>query len=119
VLIGGDLNCSTVDGARDGDGALRRAAAAQDPTRLVEVAPWEPLFALMAARGFDWQACNVAGAPTRRPVPGEPEHPPGKIDWIFTRGLRATQPAVVPALRPDGGPSSDHDCLVVTVEPAA
>ncbi len=72
----------------------------------------------MAARGFDWQACNVPDAPTQRPLPAEPGRALGKIDWIFTRGLRASRPAIVPALRPDGAPSSDHDCLVVTVEPS-
>jgi endonuclease/exonuclease/phosphatase family metal-dependent hydrolase len=117
VLIGGDLNSSTGDGARDLDGELRRAAVARDPRRLVHVAPHEPLFALMAERGFDWQACNEPDTPTQRPVPGKPPRPLGKIDWIFTRGLRATQPAIVPALRAGGAPSSDHDCLVVTVEP--
>ena len=89
----------------------------RDPMRLVRVAPYEPLFARMAEHGFDWQACNVPDAPTQRPAPDEPPRPLGKIDWIFTRGLRAAGAAVVPALRPDGRPSSDHDCLVVTVEP--
>jgi endonuclease/exonuclease/phosphatase family metal-dependent hydrolase len=116
VLIGGDFNSSTVDGAADADGSRRQALAMADPTRLVRVEPWEPLFALMAARGFDCQACNVADAPTQRPLRGEPRRALGKIDWIFTRGLRATRPAIVPALRPDGAPSSDHDCLVVTIE---
>jgi len=117
VLIGGDFNSSTVDGEADADGSRRRALAAADPTRLVRVEPWEPLFAVMAARGFDWQACNVPDAPTQRPLPAEPGRALGKIDWIFTRGLRASRPAIVPALRPDGAPSSDHDCLVVTIEP--
>src|SRR6185312_13799051 len=109
VLIGGDFNSSTVDGEADADGSRRRALAAADPTRLVRVEAWEPLFAVMAARGFDWQACNVPDAPTQRPLPAEPGRALGKIDWIFTRGLRASRPAIVPALRPDGAPSSDHD----------
>jgi len=29
----------------------------------------------------------------------EPGRALGKIDWIFTRGLRASRPAIVPALR--------------------
>ena len=41
--------------------------------------------------------------------------PLGKIDWIFTRGLLADEPTVLPALCPDGTPSSDHEGLFVRV----
>jgi endonuclease/exonuclease/phosphatase family metal-dependent hydrolase len=118
LVIGGDLNTSTVDRTRDRDQEFRRREFAADPTRLLEVEPHEPLFREMADRGFEWRASNVPGRPTERPQPGQPLRPLGKIDWIFTRGLRASAPAIVPALAPDGTPISDHDCLLVTVEPA-
>ncbi len=44
-----------------------------------------------------------------RPV-GTPEAPLGKSDWMFSRGLAATEPEVLAAL-------SDHEILTVTVSP--
>ncbi|MGH6644107.1 MAG: hypothetical protein ACRED3_15580 [Bradyrhizobium sp.] len=76
----------------------------------------QPLFALMSARGYDWASCNVADAPTERVEEPAGAKVLGKIDWFFSRGLRASLPAVVPALRADGRPSSDHDCLIVRIE---
>jgi len=119
LLIGGDFNTSTIDRAQDRDREFRRREIAADPGRLLDVEPHEPLFRELADRGFDWQASNVPGRPTERPQPGEPPRPLGKIDWIFTRGLRATAPEIVPALSADDTPVSDHDCLLVTVEPGA
>jgi hypothetical protein len=113
LLIGGDFNTSTIDRTRDRDREFRELAA--DPTRLLDVAPHEPLFRELAHRGFDWQASNVPGKPTERRQPGEPARPLGKIDWIFTRGLRCASPAILPALAADGTAVSDHDCLLVTV----
>jgi endonuclease/exonuclease/phosphatase family metal-dependent hydrolase len=116
VLVAGDFNTSTIDRTRDRDLEFQRAELVANPARLVAVEAYEPLFQEMASRGFDWRAGNIQGRPTERPQPGRPTRPMGKIDWIFTRGLQATAPAVVPALRKDGSPISDHDCLLVTVE---
>jgi endonuclease/exonuclease/phosphatase family metal-dependent hydrolase len=114
LLIGGDFNTSTVDRTRDRDSEFRELAA--DAARLLDVVPHEPLFRELARRGFDWHAGNVLGKPTERAQPGEPARPLGKIDWIFTRGLRVAAPAIQPALAMDGTAVSDHDCLLVTVE---
>jgi endonuclease/exonuclease/phosphatase family metal-dependent hydrolase len=114
LLIGGDFNTSTIDRTRDRDQEFQELAA--DPTRLLDVAPYEPLFRELANHGFDWHASNVPGKPTERTQPGRPARPLGKIDWIFTRGLRVTAPAILPALAMDGTTVSDHDCLLVTVE---
>ena len=118
LLIGGDFNTSTVDRTEDRDREFRRTEFAADPKRLLDVEAHEPLFRELADRGFDWSASNVPGRPTERPQPGEPMRPIGKIDWIFTRGLRAVAPEIVPALDANGTYISDHDCLLVTVEPA-
>ena len=117
VLLGGDFNTSTVERARDRDEEFRRAELLRDPMRALHVESYEPLFAHMASRGFDWRACNDLDTPTERPAPGRADRPLGKIDWFFTRGLRASGPAVIPALTPAETPSSDHDCLLVTIEP--
>jgi endonuclease/exonuclease/phosphatase family metal-dependent hydrolase len=114
VLIGGNFNTSTVHRRRDRDTELWELAA--DPGRLLDVAPHEPLFRELADRGFDWHASNVPGKPTERPQPGQPKRPLGKIDWIFTRGLRAAAPRILPAIAINGTPVSDHDCLLVTIE---
>ena len=118
LLIGGDFNTSTVDRTQDRDVEFRRTEFATDPMRHLDVEAHEPLFRELADRGFDWSASNVPGRPTERPQPGEPMRPLGKIDWIFTRGLRAVAPEIVPALDANGAYISDHDCLLVTVEPA-
>jgi endonuclease/exonuclease/phosphatase family metal-dependent hydrolase len=116
VLIGGDFNTSTFDKELDGTKS-RASAIAADPKRLISVERYEPLFALMAQRGFDWRCCNDLSKPTQRPGVKHTSELLAKIDWFFTRSLRATDPTVVPALCPDGTPSSDHDCLTVIIAP--
>jgi endonuclease/exonuclease/phosphatase family metal-dependent hydrolase len=115
ILIGGDFNTSTVNRRSDRDREFGSAQLRASPQRLIEVEPHEPLFAEMARRGFEWRRSNVPGQPTERTQPGMPARPLGKIDWIFTRGLEAKDPAVIPAVAADGAPISDHDCLLVTV----
>ena len=83
---------------------------------LIEVEAYEPLFQVMARHDFDWRAGNLP-VPTERIQPGRPERRRGKIDWIFSRGLVASAPAVVAALDENGAQISDHDCLLVTIAP--
>jgi endonuclease/exonuclease/phosphatase family metal-dependent hydrolase len=118
VLIGGDFNTSTftLEQKRDED-HVRRALAA-DPHRLVSPQAYEPMFALLKDRGYDWDACNVPGVGTQRTRPdGTPKPPFGKIDWLFARGLRCTDAAVLPAVDRDGVAVSDHEALAVTIAP--
>jgi endonuclease/exonuclease/phosphatase family metal-dependent hydrolase len=116
VLIGGDFNTSTIDRRRGRDDDFRRAEFAADPSRLIDVEAHEPLFRVMARHHFEWRACNLM-APTERPQPGRPQRPCGKIDWIFSRGLKAYRPSVIAALDETGTQISDHDCLLVTIAP--
>jgi endonuclease/exonuclease/phosphatase family metal-dependent hydrolase len=117
VLIGGDFNTSTFARQEKLDHPVKiMSALAADPHRLVHVEQYEPMFALMAGRGYDWKDGNVLDAPTVRPdVPNEDDIL-GKIDWFFSRGLKLSSPAVIPAVQADGTPSSDHECLSVQVE---
>jgi endonuclease/exonuclease/phosphatase family metal-dependent hydrolase len=118
VILGGDFNTSTADRtARLADPAAWQATLAADPMRLLRPMDHEPLFAIAAARGYDWQACNVADARTNR-FPKGSTRARAKIDWFFTRGLLASNPAILPAVQPDGTPSSDHEGLLVTIQPA-
>lgn len=115
VLLGGDFNTST--GSHDERANQPdewRAKVAAEPMRLLRPARHEPLFAVAEGFGYDWQSCNVADQPTTRYPAGSPRLP-AKIDWFFARGLRVSDPAIIPALRPDGTPSSDHEALIVTI----
>jgi hypothetical protein len=95
VVIGGDLNTEVEAGRHDH--------------------PDEALFALARARGYDWAACNCA-APTTRPSLWSDGAGTRQLDWFCTRGMRASAPAVVPALDPAGTPLSDHELILVTLD---
>jgi endonuclease/exonuclease/phosphatase family metal-dependent hydrolase len=113
VLIGGDLNTSTLArGWARGSGAKPVLPAA----RLLDPVPYEPLFEVAAAAGFDWRAGNAPGVPTQRTRPdGTPAPPLGKLDWFLARGLEATAPSVIPAVDDTGSALSDHEVVTVTI----
>lgn len=103
-VIGGDFNTK----------ALPRQEGTQEQVLATPEAQ-EPLFADLRAAGFSWQASNIA-KPTQRDGPWKRhDRPFGKLDWIFTRGLVATDPAVIPAVDGKGSPVSDHDMMTAKV----
>jgi endonuclease/exonuclease/phosphatase family metal-dependent hydrolase len=115
VLIGGDLNTSTVsrDWAR-GTGVKPVLPA----LRVLDPVPYEPLFEVALAHGYDWRACNALRVPTQRTrADGTPAAPLGKIDWFLCRDLVARDPVTVPAVDAAGQPISDHEVLLVTIQP--
>lgn len=115
VLIGGDLNTSTVsrDWAR-GTGVKPVLPA----LRVLDPVPFEPMFEVAAGHGYDWQACNALGVATQRTRPdGTPAAPLGKIDWFLCRDLVASDPATLPAIDARGLAISDHEVLAVTIAP--
>jgi endonuclease/exonuclease/phosphatase family metal-dependent hydrolase len=115
VLIGGDFNTLTATyEERHADPAAWQARIAAEPDRLMCPDRHEPLFAIMAERGYDWRGANALDKPTQRRAASDAT-PAGHIDWFFTRGLAASAPATLPAVLPDGSPSADHEALVVTV----
>jgi endonuclease/exonuclease/phosphatase family metal-dependent hydrolase len=119
VLIGGDFNTSTFALSEKRDPDFVRAVLAADPERLVRPEPYEPMFRVLQERGYEWSACNTPLAATQRMRPdGTPQPPFGRIDWFFSRGLRCTAPAVVPAVDDSGQAISDHEALAVTIAPA-
>jgi endonuclease/exonuclease/phosphatase family metal-dependent hydrolase len=115
TILGGDFNTSTASRPERDARDVWRARLAAEPDRLTRPEGYEPLFELLAANGYDWLACNVAERPTTRHT--DRDRPRYKLDWFFTRGLVASEPEIIPAVRPDGGPSSDHECLVVKIKP--
>jgi endonuclease/exonuclease/phosphatase family metal-dependent hydrolase len=115
VLIGGDLNTSTVsrDWAR---GTGVKPVLPEE--RVLDPVPYEPMFEVAAAHGYDWRSCNALHVPTQRTRPdGTPAPPLGKIDWFLCRGLVASDPATLPAVDAVGRAISDHEVLVVTIAP--
>jgi endonuclease/exonuclease/phosphatase family metal-dependent hydrolase len=113
ALIGGDFNTSTASrGWARGSGEKPVLPG----ERLLDPVPFEPLFEVAAARGYDWRACNTPGVPTQRTRPdGTPPPPLGRIDWFFSRGLEALDPKTIPAVGDAGVAISDHDVLTVAV----
>jgi endonuclease/exonuclease/phosphatase family metal-dependent hydrolase len=95
VVIGGDLNTHVGPGGHD------------DAS--------EPLFAMAAARGYDWAACNLA-QPTTRTSTWSQSESTRQLDWFYTRGIKVRDPAVVPALGEDASVLSDHELILVTLE---
>ena len=93
--------------------SLERSGCAAEPDRLIDVEPHEPLFAILAGRGYDWKAANNLDLPTQRREAGDPM-PVGRIDWFFTRGLVATDP---PFFRRCCRMAAqfDHEALAVTI----
>jgi endonuclease/exonuclease/phosphatase family metal-dependent hydrolase len=116
VILGGDFNTSTtgVEERRNREAWLQQLV--EQPDRLTSPEPYEPLFAAATAHGYQWQTANIMGQPTQRFPVGSPR-PNHKLDWFFTRGLICTDAALIPAVQPNGEPSSDHECLAVTVTP--
>ena len=115
VILGGDFNTSTASRAERQDPEWRKVIA-DDPMRQLRPDGFEPLFAVAKDHGYDWQGCNLPDQPTTRYPMGSPRFP-AKIDWFFTRGLLASDPQIIPALRADGSPASDHEGLMVTIRP--
>ncbi len=118
VLIGGDFNTSTFTLAEKRDPEVQRTSLLRDPKRFVDPVAYEPMFAELASRGYDWRSCNLAQAPTQRTRPdGTPPPPFGKIDWLFARGLDCSEPTIIAAVDGNGVAISDHEVLAVTVAP--
>ena len=117
VLIGGDFNTTGFARSQRPEATRLRRALAAEPERLRRPEAHEPLFALARERGYDWHACNGAGEPTQRRLPGD-DRPAGRLDWFFARGLRCRDPRTLPAVDADGRLLSDHEAIMVTITPA-
>jgi endonuclease/exonuclease/phosphatase family metal-dependent hydrolase len=117
VILGGDFNTSTAAHLeRAGTPDAWRAKIMAEPLRLLRPVRHEPLFQVAAEYGYEWQNCNVADFPTTR-YPEGSKRLPAKLDWFFTRGLEAGAADIIPAIQENGAPSSDHECLVVSIRP--
>ncbi len=115
VIIGGDLNTTTMDMDRRWSLLRAVAAIALRPRRFREPQPYEPLFERISAHRFSIEGANVPAVPTftfSRLVP--PLWRP-KLDWIAARGIEPMQGSamVVPARTSIVGRRvSDHDFVL-------
>ena len=104
IVIGGDFNTSTLP---------------TDPIELERIfadpSSFEPMFGVFREAGFEWQSSNLPEASCRTRPDGTPVGPFTKIDWFFTRGLEASDPATLPAIDAEGQAISDHEGLRVTL----
>ncbi|MDF0603099.1 endonuclease/exonuclease/phosphatase family protein [Psychromarinibacter sp. C21-152] len=106
AVVGGDLNTRDL-----GD------AGPAGPEMLPDPAAVEPCFATFAAHGFDWRHANTGATTTRLPPWAPRDRPLRRLDWLFTRGVTAGAPAVVPALSEDGDYLSDHELVSARITP--
>jgi endonuclease/exonuclease/phosphatase family metal-dependent hydrolase len=112
AVIGGDLNTSTFARTTTGPEPERDAAIREDPRRLIEPERYEPLFEIARDREYEWKAANAVG-PTERDPASEPAML-GHIDWFLVRGLRVSEPAIIPAVDERGHMISDHEMIAAT-----
>lgn len=115
VALGGDFNTKTVDFRHMNDVAFKQRLLERDPDRLLRPERYEPLFAIAAGRGYDWEGCNVVAHTARQRPDGEPNAPFFRNDFFFLKGLVASAPAQIAAVDEDGVAISDHEMLAVTV----
>ena len=118
VILGGDFNTTSASFHALKVDPGRTELGFADPGRFLDPIRYEPLFEVLRARGYDRTACNTGDATQRTRPDGTPEPPHGRIDWFFTRGLVARDPATVAAVDRAGTAISDHELLAVTIAPA-
>lgn len=103
-VLGGDLNTAGFTNARMSGTEI-----------LANPAPVEPSFAAFKDAGFVWQSANAPGMTTRA-APGKPvRYPLLKLDWLFVRGVAASDPAILPAVCDRGDYLSDHELITARV----
>ena len=110
AVVGGDFNTLGASYEELFDRSRVRGLQRGDPTRFTWPVPYEPLFEVARAHGFEWTEANVAAPTTEHDAVGRPDHVPIKLDWLLGRGLVMRRPAVVAA-----GGLSDHNLVSVGV----
>lgn len=118
VIIGGDLNTSTLDAGQNDQILAVPQYLAEDPDRLRRPEPYEPLFADVRHAGFLVDEINARNVPTNVPLGIQDRTYWLKLDWLFARGLApaaGATPQVVPAIHGTAR-VSDHDFIVTSFE---
>jgi endonuclease/exonuclease/phosphatase family metal-dependent hydrolase len=111
-VVGGDLNTFSGDlhEVRSSFRSLRQA----DPTRFCWPVPYEPLFEVASAHGFDVDDANAADQTMRTSA----DQRPGsllRLDWLLVRDLEVIERSTIPAVDRDRTVISDHDGVAATL----
>ena len=104
AVIGGDLNTKGFLEA-----GMTGAQMLADPFKA------EPSFKHFQDHGFDWRAPNTGEVTTRLHPTSVPGRPLKTLDWLFVRGVTASDAFVAPALSSAGEYLSDHELIGATI----
>ena len=120
VVMGGDFNTCTLRRPEESLVEHRIALEKEEPGRFIRPrAVGNRCSTSPTGAATNWVSCNRPDRPTQRTRPdGKPEPPLGRLDWMFTRDLKAREPEVGGGGRWAGAQAiSDHDMVTVVVEP--
>ncbi|MGZ3619085.1 MAG: hypothetical protein ACXVAA_01135 [Candidatus Binataceae bacterium] len=120
VIIGGDLNTTTMDMDQPWSLLETLAEIVSHPQRFREPQPYEPLFERLREHGLSIEGANVPEAPTFTFSRMVPLRWRPKLDWIAARGIQPVNgsAAVVPARTSIFGRRvSDHDFVLCEFRP--
>ncbi len=119
AIFGGDLNSTTAELMRPASFARVFATMLLNPRRFKNPQSYEPMFANLAAAGFEVDGANALGRPTFTFSRAIPSIFRPRLDWIALRGVcPVPDSAQVVAARRSFGPRrfSDHDFITVAME---
>ncbi len=90
----------------------------EDPNRILNPIPHEPLFEIAQKYGYDWRNCNIISKSTQRFYFHPLSLRAGRnMDWFLIKGLTSSEPSVIDATPPDiAFPLSDHEIICVNAE---
>ena len=93
----------------------------EDPNRILNPIPHEPLFEIAQKYGYDWRNCNIISKSTQRFYLGPLSLRAGRnMDWFLIKGLTTSEPSVIDVTPLDiAFPLSDHEIICVNAELAA
>jgi endonuclease/exonuclease/phosphatase family metal-dependent hydrolase len=129
VVIGGDINTNTIDERDQEQVPKALTLLSKESNRRTHPEKYESLFAILEESGFDYKEANLPGKITCRGHQEKGNTLELNLDWIFTKGLRSSSPAVIPTIfyedkfpdlpnmeRSEGIEISDHNVISVEVE---
>lgn len=111
-VFGGDFNTSTLNPTQHTDPLRERSQlSAITPDRFRNPVPFEPLFEVAHATGFQWGTYNPSDVAQRPRKRGYPRASLGQIDWLLIKQLIAQHAQTIPAIGAEGRTLSDHDLI--------
>lgn len=103
-VIGGDLNTRAFHDSK-----------VESSDMMINPFMTEPCFKWFVDSGYQWKGANTGKFTTRLHPEDNPDKPLKTLDWLFTRGVTAERPFVVPAVTPAGNYLSDHELIGASV----